>query len=103
MVRGLSVTAHACSANREPMLNVPALVPSPAPAGFAEIFDAAAVAAELEQLPALQNGNERELRIAVAQKLKAALMRGRAVVERMLLRDRRGRLCAERLCFMQDE
>src|SRR5882724_1097513 len=101
--RGFSVTAHACSANREPMLNVPAPIPSPAPAGFAEIFDAAAVAAELEQLPALRSGNELELRTAVAQKLKAALMRGRAVVERMLLRDRRGRLCAERLCFMQDE
>jgi [protein-PII] uridylyltransferase len=85
------------------MLNVPAPIPSPAPAGFAEIFDAAAVAAELEQLPALRSGNELELRAAVAQKLKAALMRGRAVVERMLLRDRRGRLCAERLCFMQDE
>jgi [protein-PII] uridylyltransferase len=85
------------------MLNVPAPVPSPAPAGFAEIFDAAAVAAELEQLQALHSGNERELRTAVAQKLKAALTRGRAVVERMLLRDRRGRLCAERLCFMQDE
>ena len=88
---------------QRPMLNVPAPVPSPAPAGFAEIFDAAAVAAELEQLQALHNGNERELRTAVAQKLKAALMRGRAVVESMLLRDRRGRLCAERLCFMQDE
>ncbi len=85
------------------MLNVPAPIPSPAPAGFAEIFDAAAVAAELEQLPALRSGNELELRAAVAQKLKAALMRGRAIVERMLLRDRRGRLCAERLCFMQDE
>jgi [protein-PII] uridylyltransferase len=85
------------------MLNVPAPIPSPAPAGFAEIFDATAVAAELERLPALQSGNERELRTAVAQKLKAALMRGRAVAERMLLKDRRGRLCAERLCFMQDE
>ena len=77
------------------MLNLPAPIPSPAPAGFAEIFDAAAVAAELEQLPALRSGNELELRTAVAQKLKAALMRGRAVVERMLLRDRRGRLCAD--------
>src|SRR4051794_34439918 len=85
------------------MLNVPASIPSPVPAGFAEIFDAAAVAAGLEQLPALQSGNERELRTAVAQKLKSALMRGRTVAERMLLKDRRGRLCAERLCFMQDE
>src|SRR5262245_56501370 len=83
------------------MLNVPAPIPSPAPSGFAEIFDAAAVAAELERLPKLHA--ERELRTAVAKALKAALTRGRAVVERMLLRDRRGRLCAERLCFMQDE
>src|SRR5215510_7315433 len=85
------------------MLNVPAPVPSPAPAGFAEIFDAAAAAAELARLPKLHAGHERELRTAVAQTLKAALTRGRAEVERMLLRDRRGRLCAERLCFMQDE
>src|SRR5262244_2961545 len=85
------------------MLNVPAPVPSPAPAGFAEIFDAAEAAAELARLPKLHAGHERELRTAVAQTLKAALTRGRAEVERMLLRDRRGRLCAERLCFMQDE
>ncbi len=85
------------------MLNVPAPIPSPAPSGFAEIFDAAAAAAELERLPELHAGHERELRTAVAQALKSALMRGRAVVERMLLRDRRGRPCADRLCFMQDE
>src|SRR5215510_11825839 len=56
------------------MLNVPAPIPSPAPAGFAEIFDAAAVAAELAHLPKLHAGHERELRTAVAQALKAALM-----------------------------
>src|SRR5215510_7541193 len=89
---GAAVTADARSANRPAMLNVRAPIPSPAPAGFAEIFDATAVAAELAHLPKLQAGHERELRTAVAQALKAALMRGRAVVERMLLRDRRGRL-----------
>ncbi len=83
----------------------PAAAPAavPAPPGFPEIFDATAVAAKLERLPALHAGHERELRTAVAQELKAALMAGRAIVERMLLRDRHGRLCAERLCFMQDE
>ncbi len=74
-----------------------------APQGFAELFDATAVAAELEKLPDLRAGHERELRTAVAQRLKAALMQGRAAAERLLLKDRRGRLCAERLCFMQDE
>src|SRR5499426_1073437 len=100
---GAAVTADPGSGNRNSMLNVLAPVPSPAPAGFAEIFDAAAAAAELARLPKLHAGHELELRTAVAQVLKAALVRGRAVVERMLLRDRRGRLCAERLCFMQDE
>ena len=33
-----------------------------APQGFAELFDAAAVAAELERLPELHNGQERDLR-----------------------------------------
>src|SRR5207302_2764931 len=40
---------------------------------------------------------------AVAQRLKAAVTEGRSAAERLLLQDRRGRLCAERLCFMQDE
>src|SRR5262245_11779266 len=74
-----------------------------APEGFAEMFDAAAVAAELERLPELHNGGERDLRMAMARQLKTALVRGRAAAERLLLRERRGRLCAERLSFMQDE
>src|SRR5262250_3334205 len=73
------------------------------PDGFAELFDAASVAAELDRLPELKTGHGPELRNAVAQCLKAAAARGRAAAERMLLRDRRGRLCAERLSHMQDE
>src|SRR5215510_12040331 len=69
----------------------------------AGIFDAVAVAAELERLTHVHAGNERELRLAVSRRLKAALADGRAAVERLLIADRRGRLCAERLCFMQDE
>ena len=48
-------------------------------------------------------GRERELRTAVAQRLKAALAEGRARAEQLLLKDRHGRRCAERLCRMQDE
>ncbi|MEA2991002.1 MAG: [protein-PII] uridylyltransferase, partial [Alphaproteobacteria bacterium] len=73
------------------------------PPGAAELFDAAAVAAELAVLAKHHGGHERELRTAVAQRLKAALATGRAAAEQLLLKDRRGRLCAERLCFMQDE
>ena len=68
-----------------------------------EIFDAATLAAELDGLVEHQTGRERELRAAVAQHLKTALTEGRAAAEQLLLEERRGRLCAERLCDMQDE
>jgi [protein-PII] uridylyltransferase len=68
-----------------------------------EIFDAVAVAAELERLADVHSGNERELRLAVSRRLRAALVEGRRVAERLLIADRHGRRCAERLCFMQDE
>ena len=42
-------------------------------------------------------------RLAVSRRLKAALLEGRAAAERLLIKDRHGRRCAERLCFMQDE
>ncbi|HET9902676.1 MAG TPA: [protein-PII] uridylyltransferase [Xanthobacteraceae bacterium] len=64
------------------------------------LFDTAVMAAELEALAGLHSG--RELRNAVAQRLKAALAQGRAQAERELLADRKGRRCAERLCAMHD-
>src|SRR5580700_7255933 len=69
----------------------------------AALFDAAAVAADLAALAEVHRGRERDLRNAVAQRLKAALGAGRATAERLLREDRHGRRCAERLCFMQDE
>jgi [protein-PII] uridylyltransferase len=68
-----------------------------------EVFDAAVVAAGLEQLADVHAGNERELRLALSRRLKASLLEGRAAAERLLIKDRHGRRCAERLCFMQDE
>jgi [protein-PII] uridylyltransferase len=67
------------------------------------LFDSVTAAAELAELANIHSGREREMRTAVAQRLKTALAQGRDVAERLLLKDRRGRLCAERLCFMQDE
>jgi [protein-PII] uridylyltransferase len=69
----------------------------------AELFDAPMVVAELERLAKLHAGHDRELRTAVAQYLKTALMAGRATAERLLLKDRHGGRCAERLCGMHDE
>ena len=73
------------------------------PPGSHDLIDSAAIAAELEKLAALHAGRDRELRTAVAQQLKTEMASGRAKAEQLLLKDRRGRRCAERLCFMQDE
>jgi [protein-PII] uridylyltransferase len=75
----------------------------PATGGTAELIDTPAVVADLEQLAASHSGGERELRTALAQQLKKALTEGRAKAEKLLLKDRHGRRCAERLCEMQDE
>jgi [protein-PII] uridylyltransferase len=71
--------------------------------GANDLIDARALAAELEAISKAHTGTERELRAAMAQRLKAALADGRAKAEQLLLKDRQGRRCAERLCRMEDE
>jgi [protein-PII] uridylyltransferase len=71
--------------------------------GAGELIDVSAVSADLEKIAKAHSGSERELRSAVAQRLKAALADGRAKAEQLLLKDRHGRRCAERLCRMEDE
>jgi [protein-PII] uridylyltransferase len=66
-------------------------------------FDAAALANDLLVLARGHTGSERELRTAVAYLLKGVLTEGRAQAERLLIADRRGRPCAERLCLLHDE
>src|SRR5262245_3628249 len=78
------------------MLTVAEHAPPPS-----ELLDVRAQSAVLEKLAATISG-ERELRAAVAQHLKAALADGREHAEQLLLKDRHGRRCAERLCLMQD-
>ena len=68
-----------------------------------ELIDAAAIAADLKTLALTHAGRERELRAAMALRLKSALTRARAHAEDLLLKDRHGWRCAERLCRMQDE
>ena len=74
----------------------------PAPDAVA-LIDSTAITADLKAAAASHAGRERELRIALALRLKAALTEGRAQAEQLLLKDRHGRRCAERLCRMQDE
>src|SRR5690242_7517664 len=68
-----------------------------------ELTDTAAIAAELERLAKDFAGRDRDLRNAIAQRLKAAHADARVVAEQLLLEDRQGRRCAERLCALQDD
>jgi [protein-PII] uridylyltransferase len=77
--------------------------PEPASKDSGDLIDSQALMADLERLAAAHGGGERELRTVLAQRLKAALVAGRAKAEQLLLEDRHGRRCAERLCHMQDE
>src|SRR5881394_1843093 len=73
------------------------------PLNEAQLFDESVLVAELALLADEHAGSEQALRRAVAQRLKAVLAAGRKQAEQLLREDRHGRLCAERLCFMQDE
>ncbi len=66
-------------------------------------FDSARVTAAVDALAEKHEGNEDAFRTAVAQLLKAELMAARAIAQEILLKDRHGRRCAERLCHVQDE
>ena len=69
----------------------------------ANLVDFAAIAEDRNEIARSHAGREREMRTAVAMRLKAALADGRKRAEELLLKDRNGRHCAERLCFLQDE
>src|ERR1700692_2788008 len=68
-----------------------------------ELIDSPAIVADLKALAKTHAGRERELRTAVALRLKSALTQARARAEQLWLKDRHGRRCAERLCQLQDE
>ncbi len=67
-----------------------------------DLLDEDMLVADLETLASRRSGNDRELRSAISQRLKAALADAHAKAEQLLLKDRQGRRCAERICFMQD-
>src|ERR1700722_3473944 len=68
-----------------------------------ERFDTARVTAAVDAVAEDHAGREDIFRSAVAKLLKAELVEARATAQTILLRDRHGRRCAERLCFVQDE
>src|SRR6201995_2300892 len=66
-------------------------------------FDSQRVAAAVDALAEKHAGREDVFRSSVTQMLKAELVAARSAAQAMLLKDRHGRRCAERLCFVQDE
>ena len=66
-------------------------------------FETARVTAAVDALAEKHAGREDQLRAALAQLLKAEMVAARATAQSILLKDRNGRRCAERLCFVQDE
>src|SRR3954462_284611 len=68
-----------------------------------ELFDTARISAAVNALAQQHSGREDMFRAAVTQLLKAELAATRATAQALLLKDRHGRRCAERLCFAQDE
>src|SRR5437016_4077733 len=70
--------------------------------GADERFDTARITAAVDALAEKHSGREDVFRAALAQLLKAEMIAARATAQAVLLKDRHGRRCAERLCFMQD-
>jgi [protein-PII] uridylyltransferase len=66
-------------------------------------FESARIAAAIDALAEKRAGSDDAFRSAMAQLLKSELLAARADAQRVLLRDRHGRRCAEQLCFVQDE
>src|SRR6202000_3381186 len=71
--------------------------------GADDRFDTARITAAVDALAEKHAGREDTFRAAMAQLLKAEMIAARAVAQAVLLKDRHGRGCAERLCFVQDE
>jgi [protein-PII] uridylyltransferase len=67
------------------------------------VFDTARIAKVIDALAEQHAGKDDQLRAAIAQLLKGELAEAREAAQAQLLKDRHGRRCAERLCFVQDE
>jgi len=66
-------------------------------------FDTPRITGEIDALAVKHVGHEDTFRAALAQLMKAELLKARDSTQALLLTDRHGRRCAERLCFIQDE
>src|ERR1700750_911718 len=76
---------------------------APAGAGNETDFDTQRITAAVNALAEKHAGREDVFRSSIAQLLKTELIAARDAAQAQLLKDRHGRHCAERLCFVQDE
>ena len=67
------------------------------------VFDTARIVAAIGALAQKHAGKDDVFRNAITQLLKGELAQAREAAQAQLLKDRHGRRCAERLCFVQDE
>src|SRR5687767_14279091 len=65
-------------------------------------FDPLRIGAEIDALAGRHEGRDEAFRAAITQLLKGELAIGRAAAQAQLLKDRHGRRCAERLCYLTD-
>jgi len=72
-------------------------------AAAADGFDTARITGDIDALAEKHAGHEDAFRSAVSRLLKAEFAKVLDAAQARLLRDRHGRRCAERLCFVQDE
>jgi [protein-PII] uridylyltransferase len=75
----------------------------PPPAEAEASFDTSRITADIDALAAKHAGRDDAFRAALAQLLKIEMIKAREAAQAVLLKDRHGRRCAERLCFVQDE
>ena len=66
-------------------------------------FDPEKISRHVDMLAEKHAGNNDAFRASVTQFLKIEVAQARDAAQAELLKDRRGRACAERLCFVQDE
>src|SRR3954454_7278007 len=71
--------------------------------GADDRFETARITAAVDARAEKHAGREDVFRSALAQLLRGEMIAARATAQPILLKDRHGRRCAERLCFMQDE
>ncbi|WP_315836761.1 [protein-PII] uridylyltransferase [Bradyrhizobium prioriisuperbiae] len=67
------------------------------------LFDTVRIEADIAALAQSYAGRDDAFRAALAQLLKAETAKSREFAQAMLLKDRHGRRCAERLCNIQDD